>query len=148
MSSMIRSGDDADGTDARSGDLSGVVPPPPPPENTDVVVAGSAYDNADDECIICLHRRPGARLLPCGHSHFCNECAMELRKCPLCRAPMKSIVLIDGTETPVRPLPAPVSRADRGLVGGGHMQPEGWDPQAYDVRRENDVLSDAERRCV
>ena len=28
------------------------------------------------------------------------------------------------------------------------MQPEGWDPQAYDVRRENDVLSDAERRCV
>ena len=58
MSSMIRSGD-AEGTDARSGDLSGVVPPQPPPENPDVVVAGSAYDNADDECTAWRTCPPG-----------------------------------------------------------------------------------------
>mmetsp|Transcript_127342 Transcript_127342/g.284013 ORF Transcript_127342/g.284013 Transcript_127342/m.284013 type:complete len:635 (-) Transcript_127342:19-1923(-) len=55
-------------------------------------MAGAAASNeqADAEllCAICLERRSGAILRPCGHDCFCHTCASRLRSCPLCRAPL------------------------------------------------------------
>jgi hypothetical protein len=58
------------------------------------------------ECIVCLERPIGTRLLPCRHSCVCIECARTLqsqrRGCPLDRAPIERIEegTFDGTFAP------------------------------------------------
>jgi hypothetical protein len=41
-------------------------------------------------CRICLDRPRRVLLLPCGHFHFCAECATALRECPICRRAVES----------------------------------------------------------
>lgn len=45
----------------------------------------------DEECEICLERKPDCIVLPCGHIQYCEECLEhwldENRSCPTCRAP-------------------------------------------------------------
>mmetsp|Transcript_13443 Transcript_13443/g.40569 ORF Transcript_13443/g.40569 Transcript_13443/m.40569 type:complete len:313 (-) Transcript_13443:103-1041(-) len=38
------------------------------------------------ECILCYDRPTTHALIPCGHQHFCEECASMLDRCPVCRA--------------------------------------------------------------
>lgn len=38
------------------------------------------------ECVVCLERKSCIILLPCGHLCCCNDCSLDLRQCPLCRA--------------------------------------------------------------
>jgi hypothetical protein len=58
------------------------------------------------DCIVCLERPIGTRLLPCRHSCLCVECARTLqsqrRGCPLDRAPIERIEegTFDGTFAP------------------------------------------------
>lgn len=61
-------------------------------------------------CVICYENPSGARLLPCGHDHFCRRCARGFRTCPLCRRPVAMqngvAVLEDGRSTSPDPMVA------------------------------------------
>eukprot|EP00450_Noctiluca_scintillans_P024415 CAMPEP_0194517034 /NCGR_PEP_ID=MMETSP0253-20130528/50094_1 /TAXON_ID=2966 /ORGANISM="Noctiluca scintillans" /LENGTH=149 /DNA_ID=CAMNT_0039360951 /DNA_START=9 /DNA_END=458 /DNA_ORIENTATION=+ len=43
-----------------------------------------------ETCVICFEAPGGVKLQPCGHNQFCQACARQVRKCPLCRAHMTS----------------------------------------------------------
>ncbi|ELP87739.1 inhibitor of apoptosis 1, diap1, putative [Entamoeba invadens IP1] len=43
-------------------------------------------------CRICLENQKNTVFIPCGHICSCSECASKLDKCPICRAPITSIV--------------------------------------------------------
>jgi len=42
-----------------------------------------------EDCCICLNAPPCTKILPCGHSQFCNSCVNQIvtiqDPCPLCR---------------------------------------------------------------
>ena len=42
-----------------------------------------------DECMICMERNAGTRLAPCKHT-FCSICALKIKDCAYCRAPIAS----------------------------------------------------------
>ncbi|XP_074576623.1 uncharacterized protein LOC141833103 [Curcuma longa] len=46
-------------------------------------------------CCVCMGRRNGAALIPCGHT-FCRPCAREMRAgrgaCPLCNRPIADVL--------------------------------------------------------
>jgi DNA repair protein RAD16 len=54
-------------------------------------------DEAEPACVVCMDRPRTALLVPCGHCHFCYECATQLesRSCPVCRAPIQRVVRDD-----------------------------------------------------
>ncbi|XP_013382424.1 RING finger and SPRY domain-containing protein 1 isoform X1 [Lingula anatina] len=39
----------------------------------------------EDSCTICFDKQDTVMLLPCDHTGFCMDCAMQLEVCPLCR---------------------------------------------------------------
>ena len=51
----------------------------------------------DNTCVVCFDRTKGAAL-PCGHDHFCSECAKHFRVCPLCREPCAALVHVEGDQ--------------------------------------------------
>lgn len=58
-------------------------------------------DEGEDElalCIVCYEQPCGTSLDPCGHDHFCQNCAAQFRTCPLCRAPLVPRSALPGTE--------------------------------------------------
>ena len=57
-------------------------------------------DEDEDElalCIVCYEQPSGTSLDPCGHDHFCLNCAAQFRTCPLCRAPLVPRGALPGT---------------------------------------------------
>ena len=50
-------------------------------------------DNVD--CSICMETVELIIFYPCGHCCSCGTCATKIRACPLCRAPIGSIVTRD-----------------------------------------------------
>ena len=54
-----------------------------------------------EECAVCLLHRKDAVLAPCGHMCACFRCATRLRRqrstCPICRAPIASVVKVYAT---------------------------------------------------
>ncbi|XP_042813480.1 baculoviral IAP repeat-containing protein 3 isoform X2 [Panthera tigris] len=43
-------------------------------------------------CKVCLDREVSVVFIPCGHLAVCQDCAPPLRKCPICRGPIKGTV--------------------------------------------------------
>ncbi|XP_014929428.3 baculoviral IAP repeat-containing protein 3-like [Acinonyx jubatus] len=43
-------------------------------------------------CKVCLDREVSIVFIPCGHLVVCQDCAPPLRKCPICRGPIKGTV--------------------------------------------------------
>ncbi|KNC53525.1 uncharacterized protein AMSG_01238 [Thecamonas trahens ATCC 50062] len=43
--------------------------------------------NTDHICVICLDKPHTVVLLPCRHKAMCTACAVEVSRCPMCRAP-------------------------------------------------------------
>ena len=37
------------------------------------------------ECIVCFENRVDCALRPCNHIVLCQRCAVQLRKCPVCK---------------------------------------------------------------
>lgn len=46
------------------------------------------------ECMICREAERTSALVPCGHNIACHACASEQRICPICRAPVESVLRI------------------------------------------------------
>lgn len=36
-------------------------------------------------CKVCLDKAVSVVFLPCGHLVCCKDCALQIRKCPICR---------------------------------------------------------------
>eukprot|EP00045_Choanoeca_perplexa_P004300 m.37345 g.37345 ORF g.37345 m.37345 type:complete len:355 (+) comp12496_c0_seq1:147-1211(+) len=54
--------------------------------------------DAQEECVVCLDRRPSVLVEPCGHLCLCDACGVELSnqptdmlRCPVCRGPMDNL---------------------------------------------------------
>jgi len=60
----------------------------PDPASTAPNAARNEDDDDDGNCVVCFERRVGSPLRPCGHHHFCDECKLRFRRCPLCRVPV------------------------------------------------------------
>ncbi|XP_019289219.2 baculoviral IAP repeat-containing protein 3-like [Panthera pardus] len=43
-------------------------------------------------CKVCLDREVSVVFIPCGHLVVCQDCAPPLRKCPICRGPIKGTI--------------------------------------------------------
>ncbi len=48
----------------------------------------------DDYCKICYDRPPDYANSACGHKLFCKECLSAQPKCPMCCAPVRSVIKI------------------------------------------------------
>lgn len=46
----------------------------------------------EDSCTLCFDLQANTKLLDCGHEGFCQECALQLEKCPICRADIRQCV--------------------------------------------------------
>ena len=51
-----------------------------------------------DECVVCLARRRTTLVVPCGHRHYCHDCATQLlqqsRPCAVCQTPVTTVVKV------------------------------------------------------
>jgi serine/threonine protein kinase len=43
---------------------------------------------ASNECVVCVDAARSIALAPCGHVCSCEDCAGDLRECPICRQPI------------------------------------------------------------
>lgn len=50
----------------------------------------------DDSCSLCFDSLATIKLIPCGHTGFCNSCTKLLLNCPICRAD-----IVHTVETPI-----------------------------------------------
>lgn len=41
--------------------------------------------NETETCIICMERKKDTVITKCGHLGYCNLCALNMNKCPICR---------------------------------------------------------------
>lgn len=61
----------------------------------------SSYQSQDAShrptCVVCMDNRTDIALSPCQHSHCCLECFQRshLRRCPICRSCVTSVVVLD-----------------------------------------------------
>lgn len=46
------------------------------------------------ECVVCLTERRQVAVLPCRHTCLCRECANQLVRCPVCRQPVTSLLMV------------------------------------------------------
>jgi len=55
------------------------------------------YNTEDEssECCICLCEEKDSVFNPCGHYVACESCAFELKKCPICRIEVLSVIGFD-----------------------------------------------------
>ncbi|KNC51019.1 uncharacterized protein AMSG_06995 [Thecamonas trahens ATCC 50062] len=68
------------------------IGPPPLPEIA-IYESDNEFEAATNEtCVICFDDMANTILQDCGHNQFCIACARQVRKCPLCRAPIVGIV--------------------------------------------------------
>ena len=55
--------------------------------------------NQQNECVICMTDPRDTLVLPCRHMCLCRQCAELLKfesvKCPICRGPVRSLVVVD-----------------------------------------------------
>ncbi|XP_005101311.1 RING finger and SPRY domain-containing protein 1 [Aplysia californica] len=69
---------------------------------------------SDDACTLCFDNVADTQLMDCGHRGFCEVCAIQLEKCPICRQRILKRVRMQPEETrtstpPMQPLiPTPV----------------------------------------
>lgn len=50
--------------------------------------------NEEDQCIICYKTKKNIKFLPCGHSHTCSLCYVQIkhpRECPFCKQEIEKI---------------------------------------------------------
>lgn len=45
-------------------------------------------------CKICMDQDIQVLFQPCGHSTTCNKCALQLSKCPICRAHIDNVIKV------------------------------------------------------
>ena len=73
------------------------------------------------ECCVCFDGKRDVVLSPCAHCCMCARCAARLmqrpesRKCPMCRAPIVCVVLVDNPAVappPTAPTAAPPTGAE------------------------------------
>lgn len=50
--------------------------------------------NMDKMCKICLTLPSDRVFQPCGHLACCSKCTKRLRDCPICRVPIKGLVVV------------------------------------------------------
>lgn len=65
----------------------------------------------EDSCTLCFDLQANTKLLDCGHQGFCEDCALQLEKCPICRQDIRQCVQVlspssgdtssTGTSTPI-----------------------------------------------
>eukprot|EP00899_Mesostigma_viride_P002660 jgi/Mesvir1/12395/Mv00568-RA.1 len=91
---------------------------------TGVPASGDAADSNKD-CVICLSEPRDTTVLPCRHMCMCHECARALRdnRCPICRAPVQSLLEIKVEGRPASagagPSSAPAASAAPTAAAGG-----------------------------
>ncbi|XP_038646450.1 RNA-binding E3 ubiquitin-protein ligase MEX3C [Scyliorhinus canicula] len=61
--------------------------------------SGSGMARGKRDCVVCFESEVIAALVPCGHNHFCMECAnricdQEEPKCPVCNTPVTQAIRI------------------------------------------------------
>ncbi|XP_078408607.1 RNA-binding E3 ubiquitin-protein ligase MEX3C [Cetorhinus maximus] len=61
--------------------------------------SGSGMARGKRDCVVCFESEVIAALVPCGHNHFCMECAnricdKEEPKCPVCNTPVTQAIRI------------------------------------------------------
>jgi len=55
-------------------------------EISEKIASTKSRNNGEDNlCVICKDKITDIVLVPCGHFGFCDDCAVELRQCPICR---------------------------------------------------------------
>ncbi|CAG5116479.1 unnamed protein product, partial [Candidula unifasciata] len=62
---------------------------------------------SDDACTLCFDHIADTQLLHCGHRGFCEVCALQLEKCPICRKEILERVRCHGdvsSQMPVQSL--------------------------------------------
>lgn len=69
----------------------GYAPTPPSPPHVPVPVPMDAEPLPDvpNACVICMERPHNVVLTTCRHKAMCTDCAAQVNKCPMCRAPFK-----------------------------------------------------------
>ena len=55
------------------------------------------------ECIVCLENKKQVVMWPCRHLCVCADCAVRLRKCPVCRAKVKRRLCLELTSLAAAP---------------------------------------------
>ena len=50
--------------------------------------------NLEHMCKVCLTEASDRVFQPCGHLACCSGCAKRLRDCPICRVPIKGLVVV------------------------------------------------------
>ncbi|GCC31184.1 hypothetical protein chiPu_0009641 [Chiloscyllium punctatum] len=61
--------------------------------------SGSGMARGKRDCVVCFESEVIAALVPCGHNHFCMECANRIcdkedPKCPVCNTPVTQAIRI------------------------------------------------------
>lgn len=54
----------------------------------------SQDDSGTRDCIVCCEKECQVACMPCGHFSTCVPCGHSLKTCPMCRAPVKSLVRV------------------------------------------------------
>lgn len=52
------------------------------------------HDGETRDCIVCCETECQVACMPCGHFTTCVPCGHSLKTCPMCRAPVKSLVRV------------------------------------------------------
>ena len=55
---------------------------------------------SDEDCILCVDDQANTVLKPCQHSGFCQQCALKLELCPICRSEIQQRSLITLEQSP------------------------------------------------
>ena len=61
-------------------------------DNIDISKLKIFTDEAVEDCLICLSEPKSTVLYPCGHFYMCGTCSKSVKKCPICRADIKSVI--------------------------------------------------------
>lgn len=66
--------------------------------------SSSVTSSASATCVVCMDQQKDIVLAPCQHSHCCLACfrRAQTHNCPMCRAPVRSVVLLaNDMELPI-----------------------------------------------
>eukprot|EP01067_Filipodium_phascolosomae_P005138 Filipodium_phascolosomae@DN3174_c0_g1_i1.p1 len=53
----------------------------------------------ENMCKVCSDKRWDCMLKPCAHTNICQLCASNLKTCPFCRKPIKSVIILKNADT-------------------------------------------------
>ncbi len=54
----------------------------------------AAGGDDEDVCVICMDEKPNAVFRPCGHLKCCEDCAITVKDCPMCRKKIVEVVKV------------------------------------------------------